>query len=1083
MPKAKTAIKGSGVKVGKKQKSVNKASKGLVIERFYTKENIDPFDQVEYESRSCKIVNPDGTTVFELNDIEVPKSWSKVASDVLISKYIRKGGVPQYDKFGNPLKEKDGSIKAGGEHSVKQVISRIVGCWRWWGEKYGYFASRRDAKIFEQELKFMMLNQYGAPNSPQWFNTGLAYAYNIIGSPQGHWYADPKSGKLKQSEDAYTHPQPHACFIQSVDDDLVNKNGIFDLVIREARIFKYGSGNGTNFSSLRGRGEPLSGGGTSSGLMSFLRIFDRAAGAIKSGGTTRRASKMVVLNIDHPDIENFILWKSHEEEKAAALIASGYSAGFEGEAYETVSGQNSNNSVRVTDDFMKAVEEDSDWHLRFRTDPEHISKTLKARKLWDMIAQSAYKCGDPGLQFDTTVNDWHTCLSSGRINASNPCSEFMFLDNSSCNLASLNLMKFYREKEEDFDIAAFRHATRLWTVVLEISVLMAQFPSYEIAKNSYLYRPLGLGYANIGALLMVLGLPYDSDKGRSVTAAITAIMTGEAYATSAQMAKHLEPFKTYEKNKQDMMRVVRNHRRAVYGAPDNEYESLNIIPQSINELDCPEYLLQAAKEAWDSALVEGGRYGFRNAQVTLLAPTGTIGLVMDCDTTGIEPDYALVKFKKLAGGGYFKIINQSVPMALKKLNYSKDEIKKIIEYVIGSGNLEESPHINRPTLLKKGFNEEEINSIEKKLVGAFEIGQIFNKATIGEKTLSRIGISQDKMQKPSFDLLRELGFSEDQIAQANEYICGKMTIEGAPFLKEEHLPIFDCANRCGTEGKRFISPDGHIKMMGAAQPFLSGAISKTVNLPNEATIIDIEKIHTLSWKNGLKAVAIYRDGSKSSQPLNSSKDKTTEEVKKEIVIEYRPVRRRLPKEHMSITRKVTIGGHKIFFTVGLYKDGKPGEIFITMNQQGSFAAGMADSFAKMTSIGLQYGVPIETIVRQLRHMRFQPMGFTGDSDISNVSSISDFIALWFEKKFLDGGVQAMKLPFEQDEKSEKPDLPETATLAVSEKTKEKPNTQASIFKQELGFSGETCPECGSSSMIQNGKCHKCMNCGATTGCS
>jgi len=1085
MPSTKEIAKKAKSQTLKSNKVSRKATKkGLEIKRLYSTQGQDPFANLEYETRSCKIVNPDGSVVFEMKDVEVPKNWSKVATDVLISKYIRKGGVPQFDRFGNPLKQKDGSIKTGGENSVKQVVSRIVGCWRWWGEKHGYFASHNDAKIFEDELKYMMINQIAAPNSPQWFNTGLAYAYNITGPAQGHWYADAKNGKLKQSEDAYTRPQPHACFIQSVEDDLVNKNGIFDLVIREARIFKYGSGNGTNFSTLRGRGEPLSGGGTSSGLMSFLRIFDRAAGAIKSGGTTRRASKMVVLNIDHPDIEAFIAWKSYEEGKAAALIASGYTAGFEGEAYETVSGQNSNNSVRVTDDFMEAVEKDDDWHLRFRTDMSHIAKTLKARKLWDMIAKSSYNCGDPGLQFDTTVNDWHTCLSSGRINASNPCSEFMFLDNSSCNLASLNLMKFYREKEEDFDVDAFKHATRLWTIVLEISVLMAQFPSYEIAKNSYLYRPLGLGYANIGALLMVLGLPYDSDKGRAVTAAISALMTGEAYTTSAQMAKFLGTFKTYDKNKSDMLRVIRNHRRAAYGVPDAEYESLHIIPKTINELDCPDYLLEAAREAWDNALVEGGRYGFKNAQVSLLAPTGTIGLVMDCDTTGIEPDYALVKFKKLAGGGYFKIINQSVPMALKKLNYSKDEIKRIIEYVIGSGNLENAPHINRPTLLQKGFTQEEIASLEKKLVGAFEISQTFNTATIGEKTLERIGITALKSSQSDFNLLAELGFSQEQIAQANEYICGKMTIEGAPYLKDEHLPIFDCANRCGSDGKRFIAPTGHVAMMGAVQPFLSGAISKTVNLPNEATIEDIEDIHMQSWKNGLKAVAIYRDGSKSSQPLNSAKEKDEEkEVEKEIVIEYRPVRRRLPKEHMSITRKVTIGGHKIFFTVGLYKDGKPGEIFITMNQQGSFAAGMADSFAKMASIGLQYGVPINTIVRQLRHMRFQPMGFTGDSDISNVSSISDFIAIWFEKKFLDGQVMAMKLPFEEETKNEQ--ITSSAALKDEPKDSEKPalTAQESIFKEELGFSGESCPECGSSSMVQNGKCHKCVNCGATTGCS
>jgi ribonucleoside-diphosphate reductase alpha chain len=1078
MPRAKISVKTASKKtVFKKQKK----EKSLEFKRLYTSKGIDPLDVVEYETRSCRIVNPDGTLVFEMKDIEVPKAWSKVASDVLISKYLRKGGVPQVDKFDNLLKNKDGSVRMGTETSVKQVIRRMAGCWRWWGEKNGYFASRQDAQVFEDEVKHMLIHQIGAPNSPQWFNTGLALSYNIKGPAQGHWYADSKTGKLKQSEDAYTHPQPHACFIQSVNDDLVNKNGIFDLIVREARIFKYGSGSGTNFSNLRGEGEPLSGGGTSSGLMSWLQIFDRAAGAIKSGGTTRRAAKMVVLNIDHPDIEAFISWKHHEEEKAASLIASGYSAGFEGEAFQSVSGQNSNNSVRISDDFMHSVENNADWHLRFRTNPEIISKTVKARDLWDLVAKSAHSCGDPGIQFDTTVNDWHTCLSSGRINASNPCSEFMFLDDSSCNLASMNLMKFYREKEGDFDIESFKHATRIWSVILEISVLMAQFPSYEIAKNSYLYRPLGLGYANLGALLMVMGLPYDSEKGRAVAAAITALMTGEAYATSAEMAKSLGTFSMYEKNKQDMLRVIRNHRRAAYGAQDKDYENLSVIPKTIDEITCPDYLLQAAREAWDKALVDGGQHGFKNAQVTLLAPTGTIGLVMDCDTTGVEPDYALVKFKKLAGGGYFKIINQSVPLALRKLNYSKEETKAIIDYIVGASNLGNAPHINRPTLLQKGFSEEEIDLIEKKLPGAFEIRQIFNVATISKQTLNRIGINDEKIAGKDFDLLGELGFSREQIIEANDFVCGRMTLEGAPMLKDEHLPIFDCANKCGQYGKRYISPYGHIEMMGAVQPFLSGAISKTVNLPNESSVEDIENIHLQSWKKGIKAVAIYRDGSKISQPLNvSKKDKEEKEIQKEVIIEYRPVHRKLPKERMSITRKVKIGGHKMFFTVGLYNDGKPGEIFITMNQQGSFAAGMADSFAKMASIGLQYGVPIETIVGQLRHMRFQPMGFTGDSDIQNVSSISDFIGQWFERKFLNGGVHAMKLPFEETQiTTPKAENESTIKPEVSSKT-DKPIT---IFSEELGFSGEMCPECGSSSMVQNGKCHKCVNCGATTGCS
>ncbi|MCX6809472.1 MAG: adenosylcobalamin-dependent ribonucleoside-diphosphate reductase [Candidatus Berkelbacteria bacterium] len=1054
-----------------------KEKRGLEIPRYFTKSGKDPLDFIEYELRSCKITNPDGSVIFEMEEIEIPKSWSKVASDVLISKYIRKGGVPQFDKFSNPIKNKDGSAKIGAEKSVRQVVRRLAGCWRYWGEKYKYFATQKDAQAFEDELIFMLVNQYGAPNSPQWFNTGLNWAYKISGPAQGHWYADAKSGKLKLSEDAYTHPQPHACFIQSISDNLVNKGGIFDLLVKEARIFKYGSGNGTNYSCLRAEGEPLSGGGKSSGLMSWLKIFDVSAGGIKSGGTTRRASKMVVLNADHPDIEKFVQWKYHEEQKAASLIAEGYSTGIDGEAYSTVSGQNSNNSVRVTDEFMQSVENDSDWHLRWRVDPEHIAKTIKAKDLFRQISQSTWQCGDPGIQFDTTANGWHTCLASGRINASNPCSEFMFLDDSSCNLASLNLVKFFDEETGLIKIDDFRHAVRLWTVVLELSVLMAQFPSYEIAKNSYSYRPLGLGYANIGALLMMMGLPYDSKEGRAISASITALMTGEAYAASAEMAKHTGTFKMYDKNKADMLRVIRNHRRAVMNAPKEDFEGLSVTPQSFEEELVPDDLARAARESWDKALLDGGRFGFKNAQVTLLAPTGTIGLLMDCDTTGVEPDYALVKFKKLAGGGYFKIINQSVPRSLKKLGYSKDEVKDIIQYIVGSGNLDGSPHINSDSLLSKGLSEKEINEISKKLLGAFDLNQAFTRELISDETFEKISLKEESGE---FDLLSQLGFSKDQIREANEYICGIMTIEGAPLLKDEHLAVFDCANKCGQYGKRFIAPRGHLKMMAAVQPFLSGAISKTVNMSNEVTVEDIEKTYLESWKLGIKAIAIYRDGSKLTQPLNAKKDNEEKaQVEKEIVIEYRPIRKRMPKQRSSVTRKVTIGGHKMFLTVGLYENNKPGELFIIMNQQGSFAAGMADSFAKMVSIGLQYGVPIETIVSQLRHMRFQPMGFTGDSDISNASSISDFIAQWFQRMFLGDGLKAMKLPFEDEKKEESINVSPKA----ENKMELKNQSQKSIFSEDLGFSGEMCPDCGLATMVLNGKCYKCVNCGATTGCS
>jgi ribonucleoside-diphosphate reductase alpha chain len=733
--------------------------RGLKIRRFYTKAGQDPYETVKWARRTSRITNPDGTVIFEMTDAEVPEHWSQVATDIVVSKYFRKAGVPQLDEQGRPILDDQGNPVLGPERSVRQVVRRLVGCWRDWGERYGYFATAEDAQAFEDELAYMLLHQIGAPNSPQWFNTGLYWAYGIAGPPQGHWYVDPETGELRQSPDAYSHPSAHACFIQSVEDDLVNPGGIFDLVLREARVFKYGAGSGTNFSKIRAEGEPLSGGGTSSGLMSFLKVFDRAAGAIKSGGTTRRAAKMVVVDIDHPDIEKFIRWKAEEEKKVAALVAAGYSADFNGEAYATVSGQNSNNSVRVPDEFIRAVLEDRDWHLRWRTDGR-IAKTVRARELWRMIAEAAWQCADPGIQYDTTINDWHTCPASGRINASNPCSEYMFLDDTACNLASLNLLKFYDAKSGRFDIAAFRHAVRLWTIVLEITVLMAQYPSREIAWNSYRFRTLGLGYANLGSLLMTMGLPYDSDRARAVAAAITAIMTGEAYATSAEMAAILGPFPAFPENREHMLRVIRNHRRAAYDAHPEEYEGLHIAPQGLDATHCPPELVAAAREAWDRALELGERFGYRNAQATLLAPTGTIGLLMDCDTTGIEPDFALVKFKKLAGGGYFKIVNRSVAPALERLGYTPEQIQDILTYVLGTLRLDGAPHINRETLRARGLTEDELQRIEAALPSVFELRHAFSPYVIGEAALRRLGFSPEQWSQPGFDLLAALGFTD-----------------------------------------------------------------------------------------------------------------------------------------------------------------------------------------------------------------------------------------------------------------------------------------------------------------------------------
>jgi ribonucleoside-diphosphate reductase alpha chain len=822
---------------------------GLRFERNFTKDGVSPYDMFDYDYRTSVIKNPNGTKVFEMTNVEVPKQWSQVATDVLAQKYFRKAGVPQ----------PDGST--GSETSIKQVAHRMADCWRQWGEKYGYFDSANDAQVFYDELVYMIIGQYAAPNSPQWFNTGLATAYGIKGKPQGHYYVDPITKKLEKSTSAYERPQPHACFILSVDDDLVNDGGIMDLWVREARIFKYGSGVGTNFSRIRGSNEKLSGGGSSSGLMSFLKIGDRAAGAIKSGGTTRRAAKMVCLDLDHPEIVEFINWKKDEEKKVAALIAAGYPSDYEGEAY--------------------ALNEGKDWELKARTDGR-VMKSIPSKEMWDMIGDAAWACADPGVQYDTTINEWHTCPEGGRINASNPCSEYMFLDNTACNLASLNLIKFFNTDTLDFDVKAYEQATRVWTVVLEISVLMAQFPSKEVAQLSYEYRTLGLGYANLGTVLMVAGIPYDSPKAFAICGAVTAILNGVAYQTSAEMAKYLGAFERYEENKKHMLRVMRNHRYAAYNATD-AYEGLSIQPVGIDPKYCPDYLLKAACNAWDVAVQMGEQYGYRNAQATVIAPTGTIGLVMDCDTTGIEPDFALVKFKKLSGGGYFKIINSSVPLALKNLGYTETEIDGIIKYAIGHATLEGAPHINFESLKFRGFTEEEIQKLDKAAAGAFEIGFAFNQWTLGEECMQRMGFTADEYNSHNFNLLRKLGFTKKEIEEANDYVCGTMTVEGAPALKDEHLPVFDCANKCGTKGERYIAAQGHIRMMASAQPFLSGAISKTINLPNEASVDDIKDCYYLSWSLGLKANALYRDGCKLSQPLSNKSDVKDEEDVQEAV--------------------------------------------------------------------------------------------------------------------------------------------------------------------------------------------------------
>ena len=1071
----------------------------MKIKRQFTTAGKCAYQDINFTSTSSEIKNPDGSIVFQLDNVEVPTNWSQVASDVIAQKYFRKAGVPTKTE---KVKEKDvpeflwRSIPASdssftGETSSKQVFDRLAGAWSYWGWKGGYFTHEGDAQTYFDEMRYMLATQMAAPNSPQWFNTGLHWAYGIDGPSQGHHYVDFKTGKLVKSKSAYEHPQPHACFIQSVSDDLVNEGGIMDLWVREARLFKYGSGTGTNFSSLRGDGEPLSGGGKSSGLMGFLKIGDRSAGAIKSGGTTRRAAKMVICDADHPDIEEFINWKVKEEQKVASIVAGskmheaklneifeaikkwdgelqdavnssknsalkdavreakkslipetyikrvldyarqGYTAiefptydtDWDSEAYASVSGQNSNNSIRVTDAFLDAVKNDEDWDLKNRVNGE-TARTISARKLWEDVGHAAWACADPGIQFHDTVNAWHTCPEDGEIRGSNPCSEYMFLDDTACNLASMNLLKFLSDGE--FKVDQYIHATKLWTITLEISVLMAQFPSKEIAQRSYDFRTLGLGYANIGGLLMNMGLGYDSDEGRSLCGALTAIMTGVAYSTSATMASEVGTFPGYSKNKNHMLRVIRNHRNAARGKVDG-YESLRVKPVPLDHLNCPDpTLIEKALEAWDKALELGEKNGFRNAQVSVIAPTGTIGLVMDCDTTGIEPDFALVKFKKLAGGGYFKIINQSVPAALRKIGYSEAKIEEIVSYAVGHGSIGNAPGINHTSLIGHGFGQQEIDKVEAALGSAFDIRFVFNQWTLGADFCTDVlGIPSDKLVDSNFDLLRHLGYSKAEIDMANDHVCGTMTLEGAPHLSVDHYHIFDCANPCGKMGKRFLSVNSHIHMMAAAQSFTSGAISKTINMPNDATIEDCQKAYELSWSLGVKANALYRDGSKLSQPLAAAlledDDEAAELMEEgnpqvkaatlaEKVIEKVIVkeiikgneRSKMPERRKGYTQKAIVGGHKVYLRTGEYSNGALGEIFIDMHKEGAGFRAMMNNFAIAVSVGLQYGVPLEEFVDAFTFTKFEPAGMVqGNDSIKNATSILDYIFRELAVSYLD----------------------------------------------------------------------------------
>ena len=1059
----------------------------MKFNRFFTDRKDGPYCDIVWEQRKSEIRNPDGKAIFSEEVVIVPAFWSQIASDILAQKYFRKAGVKaekaqEWKKWA--LGEKGESPKDpgkslpddGAEHDARQVFHRLAFTWMDWGKRNNYFDSEEDEKSFYDEVCYMLAHQLAAPNSPQWFNTGLHAVYGIDGPAQGHYYFDPEKNELVKSDSAYKRPQPHACFILSLEDDLVNEGGIMDLITREARLFKYGSGTGSNFSRIRGLNEKLSGGGVSSGLLSFLKIADRSASAIKSGGTTRRAAKMVTLDVDHPDVENYINWKTGEEHKVASMVTgsqvlkkhieaikkaitafrgpqednfnaeknhelasalraaigdkippaylyqqlrriehgdedvnvSQYSTAWDDEAYNTVSGQSSNNSLRISDDFMRAVLNDADWNLNSRTSGQ-TAKTVKARKLWTDIARASWQCADPGLQFHTTINDWHTCPAGGEIRASNPCSEYMFLDDTACNLASVNLAAFYDKKTKKFNVEAYLHAIGIWTTILEISVVMAQFPAPRIAELSYQYRTLGLGFANLGTLLMIMGLAYDSDEGRAVAGALSALLSGEAYAQSARMAAQLGPFALYNDNAANMLRVIRNHRRAVNNATDAEYEGLHSIPRGIDPAHCPEYLLDAAKASWDNALELGKTHGFRNAQVSAIAPTGTIGLLMDCDTTGVEPDFALVKFKKLAGGGYFKIINQSVPPALEALGYSPREIEEIIAYATGRETLSGAPAINADSLKAKGFTSEAIAAAEDSVKTALNLEGVFNSWILGKAFVEKnLKVPEATWSLPGFSLLKHIGFDSQDIAEAELYACGTMGLEGAPNLKKEHYPVFDTATPSGKIGRRSIPWTAHIGMLAAVQPFISGAISKTINMPNSANYDDVKGAFMLSWKNALKAVALYRDGSKLSQPLSAFAPGTDPladtilKVEKGIDLPFvqkdrrkaivRGMRKSLPNRRIGYTQKAKIGGHSIFIRTGEYEDGSLGEIFLDMHKEGAAFRSLLNGFAITVSLGLQYGVPLEEYVDAFTFSRFEPNGMVQGHDyVKMATSVIDYI--------------------------------------------------------------------------------------------
>ena len=1201
----------------KQNAAAGEGEQGMVIERRFTQVDKDPFDQFDWITFDFTINNPDGSIAFEIENVALPSGYEGVPGKICAQKYMRKAGVPmairKVPEDGVPswlqrsvpdeekLQKMDADDRYGCESDGRQLFRRLAGTWTYWGWKSGYFASEGDARAYYDEMVFLIASQRSAPNSPQWFNTGLHWAYGIEGPAQGHWYVDPVTEKDMRSENAYEHPQPHACFIQSVSDSLVgDTSSIMGLWNREALLFKFGSGTGSNFSNIRGAGEPLSGGGTSSGLLSFLKIGDRAAGAIKSGGTTRRAAKMVTLDLDHPDIEEYIGWKLTEEEKVSALVAGtaalqkhcnavmdacwdgdelsmdpeenpqlksamvkavrasvpsthvqrmldlakqgwksvefqAMDTDWQGEGYATVSGQNSNNSVRVPESFMEAVKDGGDWDLYFRTEKDKAAlegrdpmphRTLDAKKLWGDIAYTAWACADPGVQFDTTINEWHTCPEGGRINGSNPCSEYMFLDDTACNLASINLLHYYDMDSQTFDVEGFRHSCRLWTTTLEISVLMAQFPSQAISRKSYDYRTLGLGFCNIGSVLMHMGIPYNDPRGYAICGAISAIMTGESYATSADLASFLGPFSKYNENSEHMLRVMRNHRRAAYNMADEEYENLSIAPMGIDPKKCPKDLLEAARGVWDHALAMGEEHGYRNAQTTVIAPTGTIGLVMAADTTGVEPQFSLVQFKNLAGGGSLRIINRGVPAALTRLGYSKVEVQEIVDHVMGTGSLERCESVSLQRLLEMGFSDAEFSKIEGAIESVFDIRMLFAPTVLGEDfSMGTLNIDAEECDNPFFDTLGHLGFSAMEIEDAQMHVFGHLSIEDAPHLKAEHLPVFDCATPGGKNGTRCIDWEAHVMMMAAAQPFISGAISKTINMPSDVSIEDVQAAYDLSHSTMNKACAVYRDGSKLSQPLmNNLVDMSgaEEEEEEEVVVtvkkavkqvaemlplpneqaaplaeafvhNYIATRQPLPAVRDSRTMKASVGGHTVYLTSSKYDDGRLGEIMITTSKEGAAWRSLLNQFAIAVSIGLQYGVPLDAFVKSFTFQKFEPSGMVqgGSNRVKMATSLVDYIFRELAIDYL--GRNDLAHVSEEDLEVTSISRPEITDDGVARSQGESRNVQMTLdvdpetemrqMAREAGFTGDICDECGGSQMVRNGTCLKCNSCGSTTGCS